>query len=243
MKRIILILITCLIFISLISCDKTDNPYKGANMMQLIPDTQFNTGFIIKSQKDHKNNDKVIDLGVFPYDKDKSSAKWYIAQWDSGPCIWENRKKDSPDNLLTNGTDKKVELQKGQISLSLDTSGYYQGKPAIQGDYWPHLLIEQGTFSYNQLGNEEKVFYHVDSEAMILEFDIRLTEYEITETPGDWVRAAQLLMYFYVRSNKGDFLWFGLQLFDNRSDNTENYIGYDGGQSRCLGSNDLFNRL
>ena len=146
--------------------------------MQLIPDAQFSTGFVVKSQKDHKNKDKVVDLGVFPYDKDKASARWSIAQWDSGPCLWENRKTDMPDNVLTNGTDKKVEIKKGQVSLYLDSSGYYQGNPAIQGDYWPHLLIEQGSFAYKKLSNEEKIFYHADSEAMVLEFDIRLTEYE-----------------------------------------------------------------
>ena len=236
MKRKLAMLLTLLLITSLAACDTAKNPYEGANSMQLIPDAQFSTGFVVKSQKDHKNKDKVVDLGVFPYDKDKASARWSIAQWDSGPCLWENRKTDVPDNVLTNGTDKKVEIKKGQVSLYLDSSGYYQGNPAIQGDYWPHLLIEQGSFSYNKLSNEQKVFYHADSEAMVLEFDIRLTEYEKTEIKGDWVRAAQLLMYFYVRSGKGDFLWFGLQLFDNRSDNTEHYIGYDGGKADASGA-------
>lgn len=233
MKRM---LVTFLLLACLVSCNKSKKPYEGAKSMKLIPDAMFNTGFIVKSQKDHENNDKVVDLGVFPYDKDKGAARWSIAQWDSGPCIWKNRKTTEPDNVLTNGTDKKVEVRNGQVSLYLDSSGYYKGKPAVFGDYWPHLLIEQGNFSYSKLSDEEKLFYHADSEAMILEFDIRLTEYEITEVPGDWVRAAQLLMYFYVRSDKGDFLWFGLQLFDNRSDKTEHYTGYDGGKADASGA-------
>ena len=126
MKRKLAMLLTLLLITSLAACDTAKNPYEGANSMQLIPDAQFSTGFVVKSQKDHKNKDKVVDLGVFPYDKDKASARWSIAQWDSGPCLWENRKTDMPDNVLTNGTDKKVEIKKGQVSLYLDSSGYYQ---------------------------------------------------------------------------------------------------------------------
>lgn len=236
MKRIFCLLITFLLSGSLVSCNKPEDPYKGAERMQIIPDVEFDSGFIVRSQKDHKNKDKYVDLGVFPYEKDMSTARWIIAQWDSGPCLWETRKTDSPKNVLTNGTDKKVVADKGKITLSLDSAGYYQGKPAIQGDYWPHLLIEQGSFKYNELSEEEKVFYHADSDAMVLEFDIRLTEYEMTEMSGDWVRAAQLLMYFYVRSDKGDFLWFGLQLFDNRAEKAEHYIGYDGGKADASGA-------
>ncbi len=229
MKRMTVILLLMLYILT--SCNN-----KGVRTMQLIPDNTFSTGFIVKSQKDHGAGDKVTDLGVFPKGTDKTFARWAICQWDSGECLWAGRDVSSPDNVLTDGTYRTVTVNKGNILLSLNTEGYYKGKPAVMGDYWPHLLIEQSSFSYKKSDEITKEFYHADCDKIVLEFDVQLTEYKETPVKKDWVRAAQLLMYFYIRSEKGDFLWFGIQLFDNRSDNTEHYIGYDGGKADASGA-------
>lgn len=208
--------------------------------MQLIPDTAFAGGIRILSQKDHANGDAISVLGTrnFYTGGDAPGAIRNLAQWDSGPCLYENL-VDAGANVITDGKGRTFAYDPATdtMTFELDTSLYYQGKPALTGDWWPHLLIEHPDFGYYSATEEEQAYYRCDAEKMIVSFDIRLTDYSITTNPEDWVEAAQFLMYFYVRGvETHDFCWFGLQLFDNRWERNDNYVGYDGGKADASGA-------
>ena len=205
---------------------------------QLIPDADWQTGFQIMSQKDHANGDYCYIKDSWTYTDSDADPKWILAQWDSGPCLADNR-ADSAPTEYTDGQWRSLKYNADANSLTfhLDTSLYYGGKPAVQGDWWPHLLIEQSTFNYASVPEDKQPFYRCDSDSMIVSFDIRLTDYESTRIDGDWVQAAQFLMYFYVKGvDTQDFCWFGLQLFDNRWALNDHYVGYDGGKADASGS-------
>ncbi|MBQ8402641.1 MAG: hypothetical protein IJX14_12015, partial [Clostridia bacterium] len=177
-------------------------------------------------------------LDTWQFTDTDQPPRWMLAQWDSGPCLVENRVPSDPQEI-TDGQWRSVkyDADAGSLTFHLDTSLYYNGRPAVQGDWWPHLLIEQSDFGYAALPEEQKPFYHCDSASMVVSFDIRLKEYEVTRIEGDWVQAAQFLMYFYVKGvETNDFCWFGLQLFDNRWALNDHYIGYDGGKADASGA-------
>ncbi len=214
-----------------------EEPEEGT--MQLIPDITFRTGMELISQKDHANGDafSVLDIQNF-YGGTSGSPRWRLAQWDSGPCLVENR-VESDVTTITDGIGRSFVYQpdKNRMTFELDTSLYYQGKPALMGDWWPHLLIEQASFDYDTLSDEAQAYYRCDADRMVVSFDIRLTDYANTPIDGDWVNAAQFLMYFYVKGvDTNDFCWFGLQLFDNRWEKNDHYIGYDGGKADASGA-------
>lgn len=205
---------------------------------QLIPDSRFENGFTVRSQKDHENGDSIRDLGVFP--DGCETPVWLIAQWDSGPCLWQDR-IDSEDDVLTDGVSKWVKPGKdGEVSLRLNSGPYYARKPngaAIAGDYWPHLLLECPSFGYAALPDAEKAYYSCGADRLTLSLDLSFDRYARTENPDDWVEADQFLLYFYVRSKSGnDFVWFGLQLFDSRSSYGDAYCALDGGKADASGS-------
>lgn len=206
--------------------------------VQIIPDPDFKGGMQLISQKDHANGDKFTVMGTHDfYGGTAQSPVWQLAQWDSGPCLIENR-VESDVTEITDGVGRTFAYDPAQnkMTFELDTSLYYQGKSAVQGDYWPHLLIEQDRFLHAD-DAELMQYLNCDVDRLILSFDIRLTEFEQTPIDGDWVRAAQFLMYFYVKGiETNDFCWFGVQLFDNRSDKTAHYIGYDGGKADASGA-------
>ncbi len=198
--------------------------------LQLIPDLAFRGGMQILSQKDHANGQafSVLDTRDFYQGGKAPGATWKLGQWDSGPCLFENLVASDP-NVITDGQYRTFayDSETNTMTFRLDTSLFYQGKPAGVNDYWPHLLIEQGDFGAKEAG-ENAHFYRCDAEKIVVSFDIRLTDYEITPIDGDWVQAAQFLLYFYVKGTETqDFCWFGLQLFDNRWERNDNYIGYD----------------
>ena len=208
------------------------------NGMQIIPDLDFKGGMQLLSQKDHANGDKfsVLDTHDF-YGGSAQNPVWRLAQWDSGPCLVANRAQ-SDVTTITDGMGRTFAYDpaENKMTFALDTSLYYQGKPAATGDYWPHLLIEQDNFK-KSLDADATPYLTCDADRLVLSFDIRLTEFEETPIDGDWVRAAQFLMYFYVKGTEtNDFCWFGLQLFDNRQDKTNHYIGYDGGKADASGA-------
>ncbi len=213
--------------------------YEDYDSMELIPDLKFERGIKIHSQKDHSNGDRFTTLGTHSfYGGEAKAPKWGLAQWDSGPSLTsETVGKDATE--LTDNYSKlfKYDPATGITTFRLNTAAYYQGNPAKLGDYWPHLLIEQPEFQVASKIKENREFFSCGADAIICSFDIRLDDYSITPIEGDWVRAAQFLMYFYVKNpDNNDFCWFGLQLFDNRWELNDNYIGYDGGKADASGS-------
>lgn len=214
----------------------TTQPKKEYNTLQLIPDADFYNGLTVLSQKDHANGDRVTELGDFYYTRSMEDPVWTLAQWDSGPCIWKDR-VDSDKTTLTDGVSKWVTYDPKQKSLLLrmDTEAYYQGKGAVQGDYWPHLLIQQN-FPYSSASASEKKFYTGAADKWMLSFDLRMPYYKATPNPDNWVEAAQLYMYFGAHEKKtGRFVWFGLQMFDSRYELSGDSYHVDGGKADASG--------
>ena len=205
---------------------------------QLIRDLRFERGITLLSQKDHQHNDRIKELAKHDfYGGEASKPIWKLAQWDSGPDFVSNL-IESPADTLTDGKWRtfRYDPETNTMTFRLDTSAYYGGRPSKEGDYWPHLLIEEGTFEVFDVGKNNK-FYNCDSDKLVVSFDIRLGDYKETAIEGDWVRAAQFLMYFYVKGiDTNDFCWFGLQMFDNRWELNGNYTGYDGGKADASGA-------
>lgn len=213
--------------------------YEQYESQELIPDLSFKRGINIHSQKDHSNGDTFTSLGYHSfYGGDAKAPKWGLAQWDSGPSLTAES-VGNDDTELTDNYSKlfRYDPASNIMTFRLNTAAYYNGKPSREGDYWPHLLIEQPEFVFGSNLEKQKQFYSCSADAIVCSFDIKLDDYNITEIEGDWVRAAQFLMYFYVKGTKtNDFCWFGLQLFDNRWELNDHYIGYDGGKADASGA-------
>ena len=212
--------------------------------MQLIPDPAFKRGMNLITQKDHRAGDAFSVFAVHDFRSSGASGQsglspvWRLCQWDSGPDLSEML-VPSPAEEITDGKYRsfRYDPETDAMSFLLDTSLYYGGRPALEGDYWPHLLIEAPTFGAEDLPEEKAAYYRCDADRLLLSFDIRLTEYEAVPVAGDWVEAAQFLMYFYVKGvDTDDFCWFGLQLFDSRWPRNDHYIGYDGGKADASGA-------
>ena len=219
--------------------EQTTAAQEEKGVMQIIPDLTFQDGIDLISQKDHANGDafSVLDSHSF-YGGETDMPVWRLAQWDSGPCFVENRIPSDP-TIITDGMGRSFgyDPEQNVMTIELDTALYYHGKPAVQGDYWPHLLVEQANFTQSLASSKDKKYLSCDVDRLVLSMDIRLMEFTETPIEGDWVRAAQFLMYFYVKgTDTHDFCWFGVQLFDNRADRTNNYIGYDGGKADSSGA-------
>ena len=203
--------------------------------MNLIPDSNFENGIVILSQKDHQSGDAVRPLGNFTYGQDVVPS-WKLAQWDSGPCLWRDRVESYP-YTITDGVSKWVtyDPKEKSLLLRLNTEPYYKGKGAVEGDYWPHLLVEEN-FGYQEAAEADKAYYSGAASSMHLSFDLRMPYYSATYNSEDWVEAAQLYMYFGLHHKEtGRFVWFGLQMFDSRGPLGADSYHVDGGKADASG--------
>ncbi len=201
------------------------------NCLQIIPDPAFLSGFHILSQKNHADHDQVTILGTKRCDG--GTPVWKVATWDSGPCLWANR-VETDEYSISDGRWRSFSVDRSERTarFTLDSSLYYRGKGAVQGDYWPHLLLENGLFG----DNGENAFYRCSMDKLIFRIDLRMTEYERVFHPDDWVEAAQFLCFFYLKGRKNDdFIWFGIKMFDSRCRSDPPYIAYDGGKPDASG--------
>ena len=201
--------------------------------MNLIPDSNFENGIVILSQKDHQRGDAVRPLGNFTYGQDVVPS-WKLAQWDSGPCLWRDRVYSYP-YTITDGVSKWVtyDPEEKSLLLRLNTEPYYEGKGAVEGDYWPHLLVEEN-FGYQEAAEADKAYYSGAASSMHLSFDLRMPYYSAVYNADDWVEAAQLYTYVTVNNKKcsdGRFVWFGMQLFDSRYERRASSWHVDGGKA------------
>ena len=182
--------------------------YKNA---ELLSDPSFSDGFAVIS-KIAENGIQQVE-GNFTFNENSGTPSWCIAQWGKGPDLWTDRVKTVPF-ILTDGCCRKVEYfpEDNALLLSIDGTGAYGGKAADTEDF-PHLLIEQSPFKINK---ENAEMFSCDSKHIVLTLDVKLNEYRETTNP-DGINAVQLLSYFYVREKNGDgFIWFGINLFDDR---------------------------
>ena len=134
--------------------------------------------------------DSIRPLGNFTYGQEVTPT-WKVAQWDSGPCLWRDS-VPSDRYTLTDGVSKWItyDPEEKSLLLRLHTEPYYQGKGAVYGDYWPHLLIEEN-FDYNETPPEKKVYYSGGVDSMRLSFDLRMPYYDATHNADNWVEAGQ----------------------------------------------------
>ncbi len=190
----------------------------GYEAKTLFNDGDFSDGFSVVSQETLNGEQK--KLGDFIYPGSENAPAWTIAQWNSGPCLWENA-AESDEYTITDGKTKWVSYnsEENSVSLRLNAREIYNGLPAGE-EAWPHLLLEQSPLTdYHSLSENEKAFYNLYNNRIVLELKIRLRDYKETANK-EGINATQFPAYFYLKDTDGDnFIWFGVDLFDDRGYN------------------------
>lgn len=194
---------------------------KDYTSKQIINDNNFQNGFYVRQQ------DPIVDLGPWRTTDSVKTPAWLLAQWgtfksysdkSAYQCLWKNR-QDTADNILTNGINYvEYNDRLKSLTLSADTYAFYNGKGHTDNSSWPHLLIEQSIISRQALLNlpeEERIYYSLAADKIILSLDVRMTQFRHTAYSG--INACQFSSFYYVVSTQDNgFTWFGAPLFDDR---------------------------
>ena len=155
-------------------------------------------------------------------------------------------KKNGNYTEIANGTTTvSVDPDRGTIVMKQDASEEYGVTPAYgdsprissprkNGEAWPHLLIEQYLVSNKAAGDFDEIVYS-------LEFSVDECENLTGEGYDSSLHAAQLQWYTTFKCAKQDskffnrYIWFGIPLFDSRTDRVTQSAFLDGGKEDSTG--------
>ena len=197
---------------------------------QLFEDRDFAGGFRLSATDSRA---KPVEVGyVFSDGKDR--PKWRLAQWGTNYSLEGAEEKAEGNSKVVENVGKLVRLGKDGkdtvLRLEIRAGDDYDGKLRKPGEAWPHLLIEQ---SFGALPKVSEIKnFRVSYEVKIS--DVRAV---CKERMDKSLHAAQLVMFFTLQDrNKasagyGDYIWFGLPIYDSRHDFPPAHKAVDAGKA------------
>ena len=149
------------------------------------------------------------------FPESKGDPKWRLIQHYSGCCFVKQNKDVGSPYVMTDVEDTEVftyHPEDKSITFQVNAQNIYKGKTEIE-HYWPHLLIEQrDLFDYRSLSDEDKVFYSLQSDKIVAEFDMRITDYVPTTNP-EGHNSCEFVAYAYLQLLGGNHIYLGYSPF------------------------------
>jgi len=197
-------------------------------VIQILADPLFKNGFICGGAA---HEDGIIGTLVSP--AATGDPQWKIAQWACKNDISQLAAGSDGGGYAYYSDSQTVAVSwlEGPplLMMELKASREYDA-PRQWGEPWPHLLIEQ-----TDLAARCPKFDQVEQLNLIL--DVQLTYCtEMMDEPDPGLHAAQLQLFFTVQSyDTGDCFWFGIPMFDNRTEIVPEYKAQDVGKDDASG--------
>lgn len=187
---------------------------------EILRDNTFQHGFLVGHVSNLVTRSPILDLSF-----DGEKPQWQIAQWFSKHCLKQKRTiEESPDRRAVYNEGKRItRYADGSLSLYINTASEYS-HPRLEGEGWPHLLIEQSYATESMKGLKSLVM------SMDLDY-VSLTD-NMGSSRIDALHTFQVSWYLQIGNRKtGDFFWFGLPMIDNpRYDWPRKYEHVDDGK-------------
>lgn len=196
---------------------------KQTRIVELLDDTSFSNGFALKGVSTTMGSTIVRNLTA---DNVDAKPNWQMAQW------WTKYDMQYADYEKVNGVhiysneshEVRIDNQNNSLYMKLLASKEYD-HPREAGENWPHILIEQNCQNPVFVSTVSKVVVSLDFKIIRADNMMDPTEYNAGN------HAAQFLWYFTLQNittensnpeevgTYGDFLWFGVPLYDSRHPN------------------------
>jgi len=204
---------------------------------EIFRDLNFENGFNLTALNSGENPVEIGTLFV-PDDESDKKPVWRIAQWGSKFSLIDAQMQNIKGENFYENKAKKVSLKKEKndtvLSFFINAFEEFADGERTQGADWPHLLLEQKIEPAAKISEMKK---------FKLSFDIKISKPEKMKKAKylDNLHAAQYVMFFTIQNlNKeskgyGDFLWFGIPIYDSRHKFVPEYKAIDGGKDDASG--------
>lgn len=194
---------------------------------ELLTDPSFHRGFVLLRPEPGKK----VECGAVR-SPNAAAPVWMLAQWSSkhpldGTTLLA--KSDTGGIHLANPARSVSFGGKDAIlTLAINAAEEYGNRPRAEGEPWVHLLAEQQVARQPRLG---------DLRTLRLQLEARKIRARLARADGHVPErhAAQFLLFLSVQNldkdspGYGNYLWFGVPIFDNRHRTSETYAAQDFG--------------
>jgi hypothetical protein len=202
---------------------------------ELLRDSHFQRGFALLEAATGK---RVVQRILEGPDKTDKPA-WDLAQWSSKHPTLPVLPEKLPDGAVRYANPGKVVTiglpgtEGGDLSLAVNASAEYGTRPREEGDPWVHLLTQQVFDNPPSLAELRACRLHVG---------MRLKQSRLV-TPEGYSparHAAQMQIFLTISNRKtgspgyGQYLWFGVPLYDNRERLPSGFKAQDRGDTKMF---------
>lgn len=187
---------------------------------EVFRDREFAGGFNLSATNTQA---KPLEVGVILQNDDAVRTEWRLAQWGT-----QFNLKDSPPKTLPDGTrilrnaGKSVKIFPGGLTgegiiLGVNGGAEFGGIARKDGQFWPHLLLEQQIPRDFRLSEMASLGFGV-------EFRVEKCSKAIEGALDPGLHTAQVTAYWTLHNrnasspDNGDMIWFGVPFFDARQD-------------------------
>lgn len=189
-----------------------------AEERELIQDQKFERGFALWKPEPGK----LVRYGALKGLKTESEPVWSLYQWSSRfPFADSLRGENSAGSLVFKNAAKSVAVgvspeREGMLSLAANARIEYGSQARSAKDPWVHLLVQQDFDPPAALDQLNSLRLKLAAR-LVRSTNLHAGDY----SPG--IHAAQFQIFFTVQNRNpksagfGDYLWFGVPLYDNRS--------------------------
>ncbi len=211
---------------------------ENSSTIHLIADSRFHDGVEILNPE---QGAIVVQGKVQPPWHTTEYPKWTLRQWDSRYTLAESEPQYLDERTFRiEDTAKWVifgvpDSVHADIVLGLDSRKEWGDTPREHGQPWPHLLLGQDTANHSPtIAEMTSVDFKISARLLQGE----RFEHDHYHTS---VHAAEFTVFLTLQNRNresigyGDFLWFGIQLYDDRHRMTpERLIEGDAGHSKFI---------
>lgn len=210
-----------------------------ARTFELLQDPGFERGFTVFDPAPGKH----VPRGVMQVDASAGEPLWGLAQWSSRYTLAgvPGRRVDSGGirfadeaKAVTFGSsDARTDRHHDSLTFTLNARREYGDRFRERHEPWAHLLAEQRFAVHPRVAELEQLRFHIECRLVSAKdyapADARL--------PG---QAAQFLAYLTVQNlnrqspGYGDYLWFGVQMYDSRYRTPKAHAAADTGTGKFI---------
>lgn len=183
----------------------------------ILQDVNFDGDFSVLGT----SNTNPVQTGILRFENNETGINtvWKLAQWGSKHTISTAKLITEGNSYIYENVSKRivkdiVEDGENILTLAVYASNEYKS-PRKTSQMWPHLLIEQTISDSYGFKGYEKILFTIDVR-------ISQCENKMSTEFDQSLHCAQTTAYFTVSDQNidskgyGDFLWFGIPIFDSR---------------------------
>lgn len=202
----------------------------GLDTVSIIDDPAFSNGIRLAGGSTSNVTDNTY---LFPFGGEAANVRWRLAEWGSRILLEEDIKRIEAGEVIYENRGKVLSFscKDNAVAIRMDVVAEHEyDHVRVEGEYWPHLLLEQ-TFSHPPSLLEMKgLLFSIRTK--LHSGELRMPESEFN--PG--LHSAQFQLFVTLQdtnpesAGNGDFLWFGLPLYDYRYREVPEYRAEDIGK-------------